>query len=67
MFVTVHCRRRAGENAAGVLKRGHPVIVHGRLRLWGDPERPDMQVDAYSVGIDLARFADVEQPLAAAA
>jgi single-strand DNA-binding protein len=67
MFVTVHCRRRAGENAVSVLKRGHPVVVHGRLRLWGDPERPDMQVDAHSVGIDLARFADVEQPLAAAA
>lgn len=70
MFVSVHCWRKLGDNVLATLKRGDPVVVHGRLRLYehdsDQQSRFDLQVDAYSLGVDLSRRAviDDEAPTA---
>lgn len=57
-FLTVTCARRLAHNVAGVLRRGDPVIVVGRLRVMrhaSDPRRTVVEVAASSVGLNLAR------------
>ncbi|GAA4416580.1 single-stranded DNA-binding protein [Actinokineospora soli] len=74
-FVSVHCWRGLGDRALATLKRGDPVVVHGRLRVHGQDQldqgtRIDVQVEAFHLGLDLSRerpSANVAAPLAAVA
>ncbi|GGS42351.1 single-stranded DNA-binding protein [Actinokineospora fastidiosa] len=63
MFVSVHCWRTVGRNALSTLKRNDPVIVHGRMRIYGQTtelaDNRDVQIDAYHLGLDLSRCDDV--------
>lgn len=59
-WFTVTCWRALGENVAGSLRRGDPVVVHGRLELrkyvnGNDVEVESLEIDATAVGHDLAR------------
>lgn len=56
--VTVACSRRLAENAAASLRRGDPVVVAGRLRVQRsarDQRRTQLEIEAWTVGPDLAR------------
>jgi single-strand DNA-binding protein len=58
-FLTVYVYRRAGENAATCLRKGDPIVVHGKLnvREYEDKNgarRNVVEVDASSVGHDLS-------------
>lgn len=58
-FVNVTAFRALGLNLANSVKRGDPVIVHGRLRVntWQREDKSygtNVEVDAYSVGHDLS-------------
>lgn len=71
MWFGVTCWRNIAENAAASLSKGDRVVVHGRLaqHAWtGDDgaERTTLEVDATSVGVDLARGkATIERPVRA--
>lgn len=57
-YATVICFRSLAENAAASLQKGDPVIVTGRLRTreWtGERQGISVEIDATSVGFDLAR------------
>ena len=59
-FLTVNCWRVLAENVHGSLRRGDPVVVHGRLsqRNFQTPEgqpRTSYEVEAIAVGHDLTR------------
>jgi single-strand DNA-binding protein len=59
-YATVICWRKLATNAAVCLRKGDPVTVHGRLsvREFEDKEgrpRTSVEIDATSVGHDLAR------------
>ena len=59
-FVTVTCWRKLADNVATCLRKGDPVLVHGRLsvRPYEDKQgapRIAVDVDALSVGHDLSR------------
>jgi single-strand DNA-binding protein len=61
--VRVVCWRRLGENVSLSVQLGDPVVVHGRLysRDWTDDQgnrRTSYELDAVSVGHDLARGVD---------
>jgi single-strand DNA-binding protein len=75
-WFTVSCWRGLGENVAESLRRGDPVIVHGRLELRTfvnshDVEVESLEIDATHVGHDLSRGTSRftrtprQQPLAA--
>ena len=77
-FFEVSVNRGPGENAARCLRKGHPVVVHGRLRI-RQFQRDDgsygtsAELDAYALGHDLrwgvtafTRNGDVEPVLPAA-
>jgi single-strand DNA-binding protein len=58
-FVSVICWRKLAENAAVCLRKGDPVVIRGRLSVRGYEDRQGVprtavEVDAYSVGHDLA-------------
>lgn len=59
-FVNVAAFNALAANVMASVRRGHPVVVHGRLRVnqWqtdkGEP-RTSVEVDAYSIGHDLSR------------
>ncbi|MBR7742902.1 single-stranded DNA-binding protein [Phycicoccus sp. BSK3Z-2] len=76
-FFEVSVNRAPGENAARCLRKGHPVVVHGRLRI-RQFQRDDgsygtsAELDAYALGHDLrwgvtsfTRNGDVEPVLPA--
>ena len=76
-FFEVSVNRGPGENAARCLRKGHPVVVHGRLRI-RQFQRDDgsygtsAELDAYALGHDLrwgvtafTRNGDVEPVLPA--
>lgn len=69
LWFGVTCWRSVAENAAASLSKGDRVVVHGRLaqHAWtGDDgaERTTLEVDASSVGVDLARGkATIERPV----
>ena len=59
-WFTVSCWRGLGENVAGSLRRGDPVVVQGRLELRSyvnnqGVEVDVLEIDAAAVGHDLAR------------
>ncbi len=59
-WYTVVCWRALGENVADSLRRGDPVVVHGRLELrkyvnGNGVEVEALEIDAAAVGHDLAR------------
>jgi single-strand DNA-binding protein len=59
-FLTVYAYRRTAENAAACMRKGDPVVVHGRvtIREYEDQNgirRSTMEVDAASLGHDLNR------------
>ncbi len=57
-FYDVTVGRGMGENAARCLRKGHPVVVHGKLRV-RQYQRPDgshgkaVEIEAYALGHDL--------------
>lgn len=55
--LTVTCTRRLAHNVVAGLRRGDPVIVTGRLRLYqsGDSRLSRVQIEAVGVGPDLNR------------
>jgi len=59
VFLNVTCWRRLAENVAPSIHKGDPVIVHGRLYTrpyeHQGQKRSSYDVEAYSVGPDLAR------------
>jgi single-strand DNA-binding protein len=69
-FVNVTAFRSLGVNLANSLKKGEPVIVHGRMRInqWVNGERSGttVEIDANNVGHDLtwgqAQFTKVAKP-----
>jgi single-strand DNA-binding protein len=64
LYIDVQCWRGLARHAAQVLSKGSPVIVHGRLRArpepasgsGGRPSRDPLLLDAFSIGLDLARL-----------
>ena len=56
-WYTVNCRRGLGANVMQSLQKGHPVVVHGRLKQqkWSKEERngETTLIDADSIGHDL--------------
>lgn len=59
-WFTVTCWRALGENVAGSLRRGDPVVVQGRLELRryvnaSNVEVEALEIEASAVGHDLAR------------
>jgi len=59
-FLSVNLYRKMAENAATCLRKGDPVVVHGRftVREFEDKnglQRTSVEVDATSLGHDLAR------------
>ncbi|GII79020.1 hypothetical protein Sru01_40020 [Sphaerisporangium rufum] len=58
-FYTVRCYRSLAENVARSVRLGHPVVVHGRLRIRSyerdGQRRLAAEVEAASVGHDLRR------------
>ncbi len=73
-WFTVKCWRGAARNVAESLRKGDPVVVHGRLSTdeWAAPEgtRTTLVLDAIAIGPDLsygtARFARTVHPDGAA-
>lgn len=73
-WFTVKCWRAAARNVAESLRKGDPVVVHGRLSTdeWVAPEgnRTTLVLDAIAIGPDLshgtARFARTVHPDGAA-
>jgi len=63
LFVTVTCWRALAENAAQSLKKGQPVVVHGRYYqrnyVTEETARTAYELDAISVGHDLSRGTSV--------
>lgn len=60
MFFTVSCWRALAENVFSSVKKGHPVVVEGRLHVntYDDKEgatRTVLEIDAVVVGHDLTR------------
>ena len=57
--VSVACWRRLSENVRACVKKGDPVVVHGRLHVReyevDGVRRTSTDIDARSVGLDLAR------------
>ena len=58
-FYNVTAFRSLGANVANSLKKGEPVVVHGRLRVnqWlrqDNSHATSVEIDAYSVGHDLS-------------
>jgi len=58
-FVNVTAFRSLGANVANSLRKGDPVVVHGRMRVnqWmrqDDTPATTVEIDAYSVGHDLS-------------
>ena len=58
-FYNVSAFRALGANVANSLKKGEPVVVHGRLRVnqWmraDNSHATSVEIDAYSVGHDLS-------------
>jgi single-strand DNA-binding protein len=58
-FYNVTAFRALGANVANSLKKGEPVVVHGRLRVnqWmraDNTHATSVEIDAYSVGHDLS-------------
>ncbi len=67
-FFAVRCYRGLADNAAQSIRRGQPVVVHGRLRIREferDGERRFMaEIEATSIGHDLKwGIATFEKPL----
>jgi single-strand DNA-binding protein len=65
-FLTVYAYRRTAENAGACMRKGDPVIVHGRvtIREYEDQNgvrRSTMEVDASSVGHDLTHGVSIFQ------
>ena len=59
-WYTVTCWRGLGETVAGSLRRGDPVVVHGRLELRryvnsNNVEVEALEIEATAVGHDLSR------------
>jgi single-strand DNA-binding protein len=59
-FLSVTCYRKMAENTANCLRKGDPVVVHGRMsvREWEDGNgvrHNTVEVNAISVGHDLNR------------
>lgn len=58
-FYTVSCWRAMAENVFGSVQTGQPVLVHGRLRNRSyekeGQRRTVLEIEAYSLGHDLAR------------
>lgn len=57
-YVTVICFRSLAENVAASVRKGDPVVTVGRLRTreWtGERQGVTVEIDASSVGFDLAR------------
>ena len=71
MFLEVQCWDRFGDNVAAGLKRGDPVIVHGRLRCrefeHEGVQRVALEVRATAVGRNLRNVPAPGAPLAPAA
>ncbi|MCG8917114.1 single-stranded DNA-binding protein [Actinokineospora sp. PR83] len=71
IFVDVQCWDRFGENVATDLKRGDPVLVHGRLRCrefeHEGVQRVALEVRATAVGRNLRFTAGPDVPLSLAA
>lgn len=59
LFLSVSCWRVLGENVAGSLRKGQPVIVHGKLYCReyerDGQNRLEYKLDADAVGHDLSR------------
>jgi single-strand DNA-binding protein len=58
-FVNVTAFRSLGANLANSLRKGDPVVVHGRMRVnqWlraDDTPATSVEIDAYNVGHDLS-------------
>lgn len=63
-WYSVSCWRGLAENCASSLRRGDPVVVHGRLELrpyvnGNDVEVISFEIDAVHVGHDLSRGTSV--------
>lgn len=63
-WYTVSCWRGLAENCAQSLRRGDPVVVHGRLEMRpyvnsNDVEVVSFEIDAIHVGHDLSRGTSV--------
>ena len=63
-WYTVSCWRGLAENCATSLRRGDPVVVHGRLEVRpyvnsNDVEVTSFEIDAVHVGHDLSRGTSV--------
>lgn len=58
-FFTVWARRSLAANVASSVSLGDPVVVHGRLKVRGEPRdgqsRVSVDVDAVAIGHDLSR------------
>jgi single-strand DNA-binding protein len=59
-YVRVTCWRRMARHVTESLRKGEPVVVHGTLRVrdWEDRDgqrRTSVEIDAHSLGHDLAR------------
>ncbi|MGJ3509966.1 single-stranded DNA-binding protein [Enemella sp. A6] len=59
-WLTVQCWRQLADNVRDSLRKGDPVVVHGKLRTatWTSKEgeeREQLHIEAYSVGHDLTR------------
>jgi single-strand DNA-binding protein len=59
-WYTVTCWRGLGQNAAHSLRRGDPVVVHGRLELrtyvnGNNVEVEALEIEASAIGHDLSR------------
>jgi single-strand DNA-binding protein len=68
--VSVACWRRLGENVRTCVAKGDPVVVHGRLQVReyevDGVRRSSTEIEARSVGLDLARVSAKVVPADAA-
>ena len=69
VYLSVACWRQLADNVAKTVRKGDTVIVHGRLTMreyddtHGGPRRQSYEIEAHSVGPDLARYrADLTRP-----
>jgi single-strand DNA-binding protein len=69
--VSVACWRRLGENVRTCVAKGDPVVVHGRLHVReyevDGARRTSTEIEARTVGLDLARVSAKVVPADAAA
>lgn len=68
-YVNVNCWRKLAENANDCLRKGQPVIVHGRLsqreyETKDGERRSTLEIDATNIGHDLSRTIAVSRKLA---